>query len=165
MLQYPDITWINVDALTYASNLENILPAVASAPNYRFEKADITDKNNLSRIYTTYAPTDLLHFAAESHVDNSIHNPSIFLETNILGTNNLLLLHKEFHLNRFHYISTDEVYGDLPLDRPDLKFTEETPLHPHSPYSVSKTAGDMLTQAFHRTYGINTTISRCSNNY
>jgi len=126
--------------LTYASDLSNILPEVSSATNYFFEKIDITDKDFLSSVYVKYKPTDVIHFAAESHVDNSIHNPSIFLETNILGTNNLLLLHKEFNLNRFHYISTDEVYGDLPLDKPELKFTEANPLHPHSPYSVSKTA-------------------------
>ena len=138
--------------MTYASNLDNILPAVSSAPNYCFEKIDIRDKDTLSSIYTRHAPTDVIHFAAESHVDNSISNPSIFFETNVIGTNNLLLFHREFALNRFHYISTDEVYGDLPLERQDLKFIEDTPLSPHSPYSVSKASGDMLTQAFHRTY-------------
>ena len=138
--------------LTYAGNLDNILPEISSASNYHFEQVDIRDKDNLTIIYEKYKPTDVIHFAAESHVDNSIANPSIFLETNVLGTNNLLLLHREFGLKRFHYISTDEVYGDLPLDKPELKFTEDTPLHPHSPYSVSKTSGDMLTQAFHRTY-------------
>ena len=116
-------------------------------------------------VYYDHQITDCIHFAAESHVDNSIANPSIFLETNVLGTNNLLLAHKESGAQRFHYISTDEVYGDLPLDRPDLKFTEQTSLHPHSPYSTSKASGDMLTQAFHRTYGLDITISRCSNNY
>ncbi len=99
-------------------------------------------------MYEKHQPTDCIHFAAESHVDNSIKNPSIFLETNVLGTNNLLLLHKEFSLQRFYYISTDEVYGELPLDRPDILFTEDTPLNPSSPYSVSKASGDMLTQAF-----------------
>lgn len=119
----------------------------------------------MREIYITYSITDCIHFAAESHVDNSIKNPNIFLETNILGTANLLNCHKEFGCKRFHYISTDEVYGDLPLDRLDLKFTDTTPLHPHSPYSTSKASGDMLVQAYGATYGIDYTISRCSNNY
>lgn len=165
VLLHPEIKWINCDALTYAGDLANLLPEVSSASNYVFEQVNITDKNALATIYAKHSPSDVIHFAAESHVDNSILNPSIFLETNILGTNNLLLLHRDFNLKRFHYISTDEVYGDLPLDRPDLKFREDTPLHPHSPYSVSKASGDMLAQAFHRTYGLDVTISRCSNNY
>ena len=160
---FPTIHFINVDALTYAGKQQNI--EVAELPNYSFAQADIRDLAALRTVYEEHAPTDCIHFAAESHVDNSIKNPNIFLETNILGTNNLLTLHRAFDLQRFHYIGTDEVYGELPLDRPDLKFTEETPLHPHSPYSVSKTGGDMLTQAYARTYGVDVVTTRCSNNY
>jgi dTDP-glucose 4,6-dehydratase len=165
VLQYPDIVFINIDALTYAGKLDNIEATVSQADNYYFEKIDIRDIDALRAIYTKYKPTDCIHFAAESHVDNSIKTPWIFLETNVLGTNNLLLLHKEFAMQRFHYISTDEVYGELPMDKPEIKFTEDTPLCPSSPYSVSKASGDMLTQAFGRTYGIDVVISRCSNNY
>lgn len=160
---FPEIQFINLDALTYAGKLENV--EVSDTQNYSFEQADIRDLAALREIYEKHQPTDCIHFAAESHVDNSIENPWVFLETNILGTNNLLTLHKEFWCNRFHYIWTDEVYGELPLDRPDLKFTESTPLHPHSPYSVSKTGGDMLTQAYARTYWVEVVTTRCSNNY
>lgn len=165
VLRHPDIDFINIDLLTYAGNPANILPEVVAAPNYTFYQTDITDISALREIYTHEQPTDCIHFAAESHVDNSIKNPNVFLTTNVLWTNNLLMVHKEFGLQRFHFISTDEVYWDLPLDRPDLKFTEATPIHPHSPYSVSKASADMLVQAYHRTYGINTTTTRCSNNY
>jgi dTDP-glucose 4,6-dehydratase len=163
--RHPEITFLNLDAMTYAASQDNLEEATKNAPNYRFYNVDIRDMEALKEIYTSEQPTDIIHFAAESHVDNSIKNPNIFLETNILGTNNLLVLHKDFWMNRFHFISTDEVYGDLPLEKPELKFTEETPLHPHSPYSTSKAGADMLVQAFHRTYGIDTTTSRCSNNY
>ncbi len=165
VLQYPDIVFINIDALTYAGKLDNIEDKVANAENYVFEHVNIRDIVALRTVYEKYKPTDCIHFAAESHVDNSIKNPWIFLETNVLGTNNLLLLHKEFGMQRFHYISTDEVYGELPMDKPEIKFTEDTPLCPSSPYSVSKASWDMLTQSFHRTYGINAVVSRCSNNY
>jgi len=161
--KFPDIMFINIDALTYAGKLENI--EVAEASNYVFEQVDIRDLNALRAVYEKHKPTDCIHFAAESHVDNSIKNPWIFLETNVLGTQNLLALHREFNLKRFHYIWTDEVYGELPLDRPDLLFTEKTPITPHSPYSVSKAWGDQLTHAYHRTYGTDITITRCSNNY
>lgn len=163
--RYPDIQFINIDVLSYAGKISNIQKEVLESSNYFFEQVDIRDIHALRTVYERYQPTDCIHFAAESHVDNSIKNPSVFLETNVLWTNNLLLLHKEFHLQRFHYISTDEVYGELPIDRPELLFTEETPLNPSSPYSVSKASGDMLTQAFGRTYGIDVVISRCSNNY
>lgn len=163
--RHPEIHFINLDALTYAGSQDNLDEATKNAPNYRFYQIDIRDMKALREIYETEKPTDIIHFAAESHVDTSIKNPNIFLETNILGTNNLLVLHKDFCLKRFHFISTDEVYGDLPLEKLEMKFTEETPLHPHSPYSTSKAGADMLVQAFHRTYGINTTTSRCSNNY
>jgi dTDP-glucose 4,6-dehydratase len=163
--RHPEITFLNLDAMTYAASQDNLDEATKNAPNYRFYQVDIRDMEALKEIYTLEQPTDIIHFAAESHVDNSIKNPNIFLETNILGTNNLLVLHKDFWMKRFHFISTDEVYGDLPLNQPELKFTEDTPLHPHSPYSTSKAGADMLVQAFHRTYGIDTTTSRCSNNY
>lgn len=163
--RHPEIHFVNLDLLTYAWHLDNIDTAVQSAPNYSFVQWDIRDIASVRVVYRDHQITDCIHFAAESHVDNSIANPSVFLETNVLGTNNLLLTHKECSAQRFHYISTDEVYGDLPLDRPDIKFTEQTPLHPHSPYSVSKTSGDMLTQAFRRTYWLDVTTSRCSNNY
>lgn len=160
---FPTIEFINVDALTYAWKLENI--QVHAADNYAFEQVDIRDIDALRDIYKKYSPTDCIHFAAESHVDNSIENPWVFLESNILWTNNLLTVHKEFGLQRFHYIGTDEVYGELPLDRFDIKFTEKTPLMPHSPYSVSKAWWDMLVHAYHRTYGVDTVVTRCSNNY
>lgn len=148
---YPHIRWINIDLLTYAGNLANVAD-IADLPNYRHYQVDICDIENLRQIYDSEKPTDVIHFAAESHVDNSIINPSIFLQTNVIGTNNLLLLHKQYQLQRFHYISTDEVYGDLPLDRIDLKFTEQTKINPSSPYSTSKTGGDLLTLANYRTY-------------
>lgn len=163
--RYPDITWINLDALTYAGKQTNILPDIQLSQNYIFVQCDIRDINAVRKVYETYPITDCIHFAAESHVDNSIKNPTLFLETNIIGTANLLNCHRDFGCKRFHYISTDEVYGDLPLDRPDIKFLYDTPLHPHSPYSTSKAGGDMLVQAYGRTYGLDYTISRCSNNY
>lgn len=160
-----DIQFINVDALTYAWKLENISPFAANMENYRFIHCDIRDINALREVYQEHQPTDCIHFAAESHVDNSIKNPGIFLETNVLGTNNLLLCHKEFSQWRFHYIWTDEVYWELPLDDLSVKFTEKTPLNPHSPYSTSKAWGDMLTHAYHRTFWVDTVVTRCSNNY
>jgi dTDP-glucose 4,6-dehydratase len=163
--KHPDIQWINCDALTYAWNHEKVNESVRKASNYHFHQCDVNDIQALEDLYTQYEITDCIHFAAESHVDNSIENPWIFLQTNILGTNNILLLHKKYQCNRFHYVGTDEVYGDLPLDQPEVLFTEKTPLNPHSPYSVSKAWGDMLTHAFARTYGIDTVITRCSNNY
>jgi dTDP-glucose 4,6-dehydratase len=163
--QFPDITWINMDALTYAGKMTNISPDIQSRQNYIFVQCDIRDAAAVQKVYETYPITDCIHFAAESHVDKSIKNPNLFLETNVLGTANLLNCHKAFGCKRFHYISTDEVYGDLPLDRPDLTFHHDTPLHPHSPYSTSKASGDMLVQAYGKTYGIERTISRCSNNY
>jgi dTDP-glucose 4,6-dehydratase len=161
---YPDIMWINIDKITYAGNLDN-LSDIIDAPNFKNYQVDICDLESLRLVYLQEKPTDVIHFAAESHVDNSIANPSVFLHTNIIWTNNLLLLHREYQLQRFHYISTDEVYGDLPLDRPDLKFTESTPINPSSPYSTSKASGDLLTLANYRTYGLNTVVTRCSNNY
>lgn len=161
---YPHIRWINIDKITYAGNIDH-LSEIADLPNYKHYQVDICDMQALTEVYVYEQPTDVIHFAAESHVDNSIANPSIFLQTNVIGTNNLLLLHRQYKLKRFHYISTDEVYGDLPLDRPDLKFTESTSINPSSPYSTSKTGGDLLTLANHRTYGLDVVVTRCSNNY
>lgn len=162
VLLSPEITFITIDALTYAWNIEKIDPKVRNAKNYFFEHVDIRDIDALRSVYEKYQPTDIIHFAAESHVDNSIKNPRVFTETNILGTQNLLDLHRDFSLNRFHYISTDEVYGDIPDGG---FFTESTPLHPSSPYSASKAGGDILVSAYGRTFGIDFVITRCSNNY
>jgi len=162
VLKFPNINWINIDSLTYAWKLENISEEVASTSNYFFEQIDIRDKQALSEVYKKYSPTDIIHFAAESHVDNSITNPTIFTETNVIGTQNLLDLHIEFKLNRFHHISTDEVYGDLPNG---WFFTEKTPLNPSSPYSCSKASSDFYVKAYWRTFWIDYTITRCSNNY
>lgn len=162
VLLFPEIKFVNIDTLTYAGNIEKISSKVREASNYSFEQVDICDIENMRSIYRKYQPTDVIHFAAESHVDNSIRNPRLFTEVNTLGTNILLDLHREFQMNRFHYISTDEVYGDIPESG---FFTEETPIAPSSPYSASKAGGDMLTQAYGRTFGVNYTITRCSNNY
>ncbi|MBC7504075.1 dTDP-glucose 4,6-dehydratase [Candidatus Gracilibacteria bacterium] len=162
VLAFPGIEFVNVDMLTYAGNIEKISIEVRNASNYSFAQIDIRDIVTLRTIYAKYNPTDIIHFAAESHVDNSILNPRLFTEVNILGTQNLLDLHREFRMNRFHYISTDEVYGDIPDSG---YFTEETHIEPSSPYSASKAGGDILTQAYGRTFGLNYTITRCSNNY
>lgn len=133
--------------------------------NFAFEKIDITNRNAVDGIFKKYNPDVIINFAAESHVDRSITNPELFLQTNIMGTATLLEACREFSIQRFHQVSTDEVYGDLPLDRPDLFFTETTPLHTSSPYSASKASADLLVLAYNRTYGLPVTISRCSNNY
>ncbi len=159
---FPSITFINIDLLTYAWDLAKLDTSVRNASNYHFEQVDIRDIGALRIVYQKYTPTDIIHFAAESHVDNSIRNPRLFTEVNILGTQNLLDLHREFGMERFHYISTDEVYGDIPDSG---YFTEETRIEPSSPYSASKAGGDILTQAYGRTYGLDFTITRCSNNY
>jgi dTDP-glucose 4,6-dehydratase len=135
VLAFPEIEFINVDLLTYAGSLEKLDDRVKNAPNYAFEQVDIRDAEALRTVYQNHSPTDIIHFAAESHVDNSIRNPRLFTEVNVLGTQNLLDLHNEFGLARFHYISTDEVYGDIPDSG---YFTEETHMEPSSPYSASK---------------------------
>lgn len=160
--KYTDIDFINIDSLTYAWKLSNIDNEVKESSNYFFEQTDIRDLEQLDELYSKYRPTDIIHFAAESHVDNSIKNPSIFVETNVIGTQNLLNLHRKFWLNRFHLISTDEVYWDIPDTG---YFTESTPLNPSSPYSASKASADMLTKAYWRTFGLDYVITRCSNNY
>lgn len=134
-------------------------------PNFRFAKADIGDREAINQLFAEEKPDMVVNFAAESHVDRSINNPGIFLETNILGTDVLMDACLKYGIKRYHQVSTDEVYGDLPLDRPDLLFTETTPLHPSSPYSSSKAAADLLVLSYFRTYGLPVTISRCSNNY
>ncbi len=153
-----------VDCLTYAGNLSTLERALKN-PNFKFYKTDICDREEVYSIFQTENPDVVVNFAAESHVDRSIENPEIFLKTNILGTQVLMDACRKFGISRYHQVSTDEVYGDLPLDRPDLFFTEDTPIHTSSPYSSSKAGADLLVLAYHRTYGLPVTISRCSNNY
>ena len=162
--KHPDYKLIGYDALTYAGNLSSLSVALENQ-NFKFIKGDIRDKAAVVKVFKTEKPDIVVNFAAESHVDRSIENPTIFLETNIIGTCVLMDACREFGIHRFHQVSTDEVYGDLPLDRPDLLFTENTPLHTSSPYSSSKASADLSVLAYHRTYGLNVTISRCSNNY
>ncbi|MCR4688525.1 MAG: dTDP-glucose 4,6-dehydratase [Saccharofermentans sp.] len=162
--EHPDYRIICLDKLTYAGNLST-LESVMDNPNFRFCKADICDKEAVEKLFEEEKPDIVVNFAAESHVDRSIENPQIFLETNILGTSVLMDACRKYGNIRYHQVSTDEVYGDLPLDRPDLFFTEETPIHTSSPYSSSKAGADLLVLAYHRTYGLPVTISRCSNNY
>lgn len=162
--KYPNDHIICLDALTYAGNLETLKPA-QNKENFTFIKADIADRQTIYKIFEDYKPDVVINFAAESHVDRSIENPEIFLRTNIMGTAVLMDACRKYGIQRYHQVSTDEVYGDLPLDRPDLFFTEETPIHTSSPYSSSKASADLLVLAYHRTYGLPVTISRCSNNY
>ena len=164
LAKYPDYRIICLDKLTYAGNLST-LECVMDNPNFSFVKADICDREAVYALFEREKPDMVVNFAAESHVDRSIDNPSIFLHTNIIGTSVLMDACLKYGIERYHQVSTDEVYGDLPLDRPDLFFTEETPLHTSSPYSSSKASADLLVLAYHRTYGLNVSISRCSNNY
>ncbi|HAW16152.1 MAG TPA: dTDP-glucose 4,6-dehydratase [Clostridiales bacterium] len=162
--KYPDYRIICLDKLTYAGNISTLEP-VMDNKNFRFVKADICDREAVYKLFEEEKPDIVVNFAAESHVDRSIENPSIFLETNIMGTSVLMDACRKYGIKRYHQVSTDEVYGDLPLDRPDLFFTENTPIHTSSPYSSSKAGADLLVLAYHRTYGLPVTISRCSNNY
>jgi len=155
---------ICLDKLTYAGNIETLADAQKN-PNFKFVRADIADREAVYKLFEDEKPDIIVNFAAESHVDRSIEDPELFLRTNIIGTSVLLDACKKYGIERFHQVSTDEVYGDLPLDRPDLFFTEKTNLHTSSPYSASKAAADLLVQAYQRTYKIPATISRCSNNY
>lgn len=164
MKKYPDHRIICLDKLTYAGNLSTLAP-VMDKPNFRFVKMDICDRRSVYHLFEEEHPDVVVNFAAESHVDRSIENPQIFLETNIIGTSVLMDACRKYGIKRYHQVSTDEVYGDLPLDRPDLFFTEKTPLHTSSPYSSSKAGADLLVGAYYRTYGLPVTISRCSNNY
>ena len=161
---HPEDEFICLDALTYAGNLETLQPAM-QYDNFKFVKGDIADRDFVYKIFETEKPDIVVNFAAESHVDRSILEPELFLRTNIIGTGVLMDACRKYGIKRYHQVSTDEVYGDLPLDRPDLFFTEETPLHTSSPYSASKASADLLVLAYHRTYGLPVTISRCSNNY
>ena len=162
--KHPADKIICVDKLTYAGNLETLTPLLEK-DNFKFIRADIADRKAIYRIFEQEKPDIVVNFAAESHVDRSIENPEIFLQTNIIGTSVLLDACRKYGIDRYHQVSTDEVYGDLPLDRPDLFFTEQTNLHTSSPYSASKASADLLVMAYHRTYKVPTTISRCSNNY
>ena len=161
---HPDYQLLCVDKLTYAGNLETLAP-VMEDPKFKFVRADIANRKAIYEIFETERPDVVVNFAAESHVDRSIENPSVFLETNVMGTQVLLDACRTYGVQRYHQVSTDEVYGDLPLDRPDLFFTEQTPLHTSSPYSASKASADLLCNAYQRTDGMPITISRCSNNY
>ena len=162
--KHPEDRLICLDKLTYAGNLSTLQPLM-DEPNFRFVKADICDREALDRLFAEEKPDIVVNFAAESHVDRSIEDPEVFLRTNILGTAALMDACRKHGIRRYHQVSTDEVYGDLPLDRPDLFFTETTPIHTSSPYSSSKAAADLLVLAYHRTFGLPVTISRCSNNY
>ncbi|MGN1195989.1 MAG: dTDP-glucose 4,6-dehydratase [Acetatifactor sp.] len=162
--EHPDYRIVCIDKLTYAGNIST-LSTVMDNPNFRFCKLDICDREGVDKLFSEEKPDIVVNFAAESHVDRSIENPGIFLQTNIIGTATLMDAAKKYGVERYHQVSTDEVYGDLPLDRPDLFFTEETPIHTSSPYSSSKAGADLLVLAYLRTYGLPVTISRCSNNY
>ena len=161
---HPDYDLVCLDKLTYAGNLETLAP-VMNGPKFKFVRIDIADRKAVYDLFEAEKPDVVVNFAAESHVDRSIENPVVFLETNVMGTQVLLDACRIFGVSRFHQVSTDEVYGDLPLDRPELMFTEQSPLHPSSPYSASKASADLLCLAYFRTYGMPITISRCSNNY
>ena len=162
--KHPEDRVVCLDKLTYAGNLSTLKP-VMDNPNFRFVKADICDREAVFALFAQEHPDIVVNFAAESHVDRSIENPGVFLQTNIIGTATLMDACRKYGIERYHQVSTDEVYGDLPLDRPDLFFTESTPLHTSSPYSSSKASADLLVMAYHRTFGLPVTISRCSNNY
>ena len=162
--KYSDYKIVCVDCLTYAGNLSTLEKALEN-PNFKFYKTDICDREGICEIFESEKPSIVVNFAAESHVDRSIDNPEVFLKTNILGTQVLMDACRKYGIHRYHQVSTDEVYGDLPLDRPQLFFTEKTPLNPSSPYSASKASADLLVLAYHRTYGLPVTVSRCSNNY
>ncbi len=162
--KYPDDMILCIDKLTYAGNMETLAP-IMDRQNFKFFKTDIADREAIYKIFKEEKPDIVVNFAAESHVDRSINEPEVFLRTNIIGTSVLLDACRQYGIKRYHQVSTDEVYGDLPLDRPDLFFTETTPIHTSSPYSASKASADLLVQAYSRTYELPCTISRCSNNY
>jgi dTDP-glucose 4,6-dehydratase len=159
--KYPNYRFVNLDALTYAANQENI--TVSTSPNYIFAKGDIRDVDAIEKVFKEYSPTHIIHFAAESHVDNSITGPSIFVETNVLGTQNLLEVARKNNITRFHHISTDEVYGSLDADASASVETDS--ITPNSPYSASKAGSDLLVRSYHHTFGLDTVTTRASNNY
>ncbi|MDR0374380.1 MAG: dTDP-glucose 4,6-dehydratase [Treponema sp.] len=160
----PDYKIICLDSLTYAGNMETLASALEN-PAFRFERVDITDRAEVERVFEEEKPDIVVNFAAESHVDRSIGDPGVFVRTNVIGTQTLLEASRRRGVMRYHQVSTDEVYGDLPLDRPDMLFTEETPLRTSSPYSASKAGADLLALAYFRTYKLPVSVSRCSNNY
>lgn len=162
--KHPDYEITGLDSLTYAGNMETLEPVMGRA-NFKFIKCDVADRKSIQNIFEKNEFDIVVNFAAESHVDRSIEEPEVFLRTNIMGTQVLMDACRQYNVRRFHQVGTDEVYGDLPLDRPDLFFTEDMPLTASSPYSASKAAADLLVMAYHRTYGLPVTISRCSNNY
>lgn len=162
--KYPNDQYVCIDALTYAGNMETLEP-IMNKPNFKFVHENICNREAVFKLFEEEHFDYVINFAAESHVDRSIENPEIFLRTNILGTQVLMDACRKYGIKRYHQVSTDEVYGDLPLDRPNLYFTEETPIHTSSPYSASKAGADLLVLAYHRTFKLPVTISRCSNNY
>ena len=162
--KHPDYRIVCLDKLTYAGNIRNLEEFLGKA-NFRFVRGDIADRELVYKLFEEEKFDIVINFAAESHVDRSIKEPEVFLKTNVLGTQVLLDASRDFGVKRFHQVSTDEVYGDLPLDRPDLKFKETDNLRPSSPYSASKAAADLLVLAYHRTYKVPVSVSRCSNNY
>lgn len=162
--KYPNDQYVCIDALTYAGNMETLEP-IMNKPNFKFVHENICNREAVFKLFEKEHFDYVINFAAESHVDRSIENPEIFLKTNILGTQVLMDACRKYGIKRYHQVSTDEVYGDLPLDRPDLYFTENTPIHTSSPYSASKAGADLLVLAYHRTFKLPVTISRCSNNY
>ncbi len=164
LASHPEDRIVCLDKLTYAGNLST-LASVMDQPSFRFVRADICDREAVDRLFAEEKPDVVVNFAAESHVDRSIEDPGVFLRSNVLGTQVLMDACRKHGIGRYHQVSTDEVYGDLPLDRPDLFFIEETPLHASSPYSASKAGADLLVLAYRRTFGLPVTISRCSNNY
>ena len=162
--KHPEDEYVCLDALTYAGNMET-LADIMDKPNFKFVKGNICDKELVDKLFEEEKFDVVINFAAESHVDRSIENPKVFLESNIIGVQTLMDACRKYDVKRYHQVSTDEVYGDLPLDRPDLLFHEDTPIHTSSPYSASKASADLLVQAYHRTFKLPVTISRCSNNY
>ena len=162
--KYPEDQIVALDLLTYAGNLEN-LNGCKDNPNFKFVKMDIRDRESINKLFDEEKFDIVVNFAAESHVDRSIEDPEVFLRTNVIGTEVLMDASLKYDVKRYHQVSTDEVYGDLPLEAVDSFFTESTPLHTSSPYSASKASADLLVMAYHRTFGLNTTITRCSNNY
>lgn len=162
--KYKDYKIVNLDKLTYAANLDNLID-VEDNPNYKFVKGDICNKEFIDNLFKSEKFDIVINFAAESHVDRSILNPEIFINTNVLGTQILLDASKKYNVERYHQVSTDEVYGDLPLNRHDLLFSEKNNLNPSSPYSASKASADLLVKSYYKTFNLPITISRCSNNY
>ena len=162
--KHPEDRVVCLDALTYAGNLESLEDAMKN-PQFRFVRGDITDRAAVEKLFEEEHPDIVVNFAAESHVDRSVEDPGLFLRTNIMGTQTMMDASRKYRVKRYHQVSTDEVYGDLPLDRPDLFFTEETHIHTSSPYSASKAGADLLVLAYARTFGLPVSITRCSNNY